>query len=526
MVVLESCPKHNMVAYLEKTDGNAEFHEIIDFLTRKLIHYALIIKKHVDLKTKNFDEIKTLYEKVKRFDDSFITIGSTKDERKIKEMNEGASDPDNKKKIVKEDVSVKVPAKQDVAEQGTKKRKGGHMKMIARKRKRPQPDVDSDDEHRKCLKIVTFEGTIDSEIMETKSFISKLEKYSESTSEGIELILWGDLKIMMKSIIEVTNQGDFWNDQQDWEIVTWRLYKACGVCILEFNDGTVIHMPVEKRYPLSKECSKESLIWIRNKSNPLIVDSLLKTIRLSIHLVVYNEELAIPEQTATEGKLKENQGCRVDTDQVHQNGDLKNRSVWIHPPDHNLWDVIVNGDLEEEPALTGETSASPAPKTAKQLAAKRNQERMLNHSGKQSNQGLEVPKTHKPIGVHGAPISKEDINQKFLRSLLPSGNQIALIMRNKPDIDEIDIDDLYNNLRVYEDEMKRSSSSTSTSQNLAFLSSENTSSTNEVSTVSGDFGVSTAGGISQVSSTPCAHDVACSFFRQPTTSPQLENEDF
>ncbi|GKC13263.1 hypothetical protein Tco_1010045 [Tanacetum coccineum] len=36
----------------------------------------------------------------------------------------------------------------------------------------------------------------------------------------------------------------------------------------------------------------------KDKSNPLIVDSLLKTIRLSIHLVVYNEELAIPEQTA------------------------------------------------------------------------------------------------------------------------------------------------------------------------------------------------------------------------------------
>ncbi|GKB18039.1 putative ribonuclease H-like domain-containing protein [Tanacetum coccineum] len=45
--------------------------------------------------------------------------------------------------------------------------------------------------------------------------------------------------------------------------------------------------------------------------------------------------------------------------------------------DHNLWDVIVNGDLEEEPApTTGETSAPPAPKTAKQLAARRNQERV------------------------------------------------------------------------------------------------------------------------------------------------------
>ncbi|GKA03140.1 hypothetical protein Tco_0675921 [Tanacetum coccineum] len=70
----------------------------------------------------------------------------------------------------------------------------------------------------------------------------------------------------------------------------------------------------------------------------------------------------------------------------------------------------------------------------------------------------------------------------------------------RPDIDEIDIDDLYNNLRVYEDELK--------------------------STASGDFEVSTAGGINQVPSTPCAHDVAYSFLAQPTTSPQLENEDF
>ncbi|GJS33862.1 ribonuclease H-like domain-containing protein [Tanacetum coccineum] len=157
--------------------------------------------------------------------------------------------------------------------------------------------------------------------------------------------------------------------------------------------------------------------------------------------------------------------------------------------DHNLWDVIVNGDLEEEPApTTGETSAPPDPKTAKHLGG---------------NQ-IEV---WCQLEVHGALISKEDINQKFLKSLPSSWNQIALIMRNKPDIDEIDIDDIYNNLRVYEDELKRTSGSNYTSQNLAFLSSENTGGTNEVSTVSGDFEVSTAGGINQVSSTPCAHDM-------------------
>ncbi|GJZ69435.1 hypothetical protein Tco_0632985 [Tanacetum coccineum] len=44
MAVLESCPKHNMVAYLEKTEGNAKFREIIDFLTRSSIHHALTSK--------------------------------------------------------------------------------------------------------------------------------------------------------------------------------------------------------------------------------------------------------------------------------------------------------------------------------------------------------------------------------------------------------------------------------------------------------------------------------------------------
>ncbi|GJZ81349.1 hypothetical protein Tco_0646343 [Tanacetum coccineum] len=45
MAVLESCPKHNMVSYLKKIDGNAEIHEIIDFLARSSIHNALTLTK-------------------------------------------------------------------------------------------------------------------------------------------------------------------------------------------------------------------------------------------------------------------------------------------------------------------------------------------------------------------------------------------------------------------------------------------------------------------------------------------------
>ncbi|GJY29330.1 putative ribonuclease H-like domain-containing protein [Tanacetum coccineum] len=42
MATLEFCDKHTMVAYLEKPEGSAEFHHIIDFLTASHIHYALL----------------------------------------------------------------------------------------------------------------------------------------------------------------------------------------------------------------------------------------------------------------------------------------------------------------------------------------------------------------------------------------------------------------------------------------------------------------------------------------------------
>ncbi|GKA92603.1 hypothetical protein Tco_0814528 [Tanacetum coccineum] len=227
-------------------------------------------KKHLDLKNKTFEEIQALYEKVKRFNESFTAVGSTEDERKIKEINEGAKNLEHKrlkKKVAKEtpkkEDTTKVPTKVDVTEQGIKRRKGGHMKMLARKRKRPQPDVDNNDEHRKCLKIVTFEGTIDSEIMERKSVIARLNKvsspdgdylviYRANGNSGHSTIYWRwnpQKKKMIKVTSGIINK----------EVVTWRLYEACGVYILELKDGTVIHMLVERRYPLSKDLLQRML---------------------------------------------------------------------------------------------------------------------------------------------------------------------------------------------------------------------------------------------------------------------------
>ncbi|GJS55016.1 putative ribonuclease H-like domain-containing protein [Tanacetum coccineum] len=84
------------------------------------------------------------------------------------------------------------------------------------------------------------------------------------------------------------------------------------------------------------------------------------------------------------------------------------------------------------------------------------------------------------LEIHGAGVSTEDANQKFLRSLPASWSQVSLIMRTKPGVDTLSFDDLYNNLRVFESDVKGSTASSSSTQNVAFVSSESTSSTNNV----------------------------------------------
>nr|GEY16924.1 ribonuclease H-like domain-containing protein [Tanacetum cinerariifolium] len=89
------------------------------------------------------------------------------------------------------------------------------------------------------------------------------------------------------------------------------------------------------------------------------------------------------------------------------------------------------------------------------------------------------------LKIHGTGVSHEDANQKFLRSLPSFWSQVALIMRTKPGLDTLSFDDLYNNLRVLERDVKgTTASSSSNTQNVAFMSGDNTSSTNDVTMIS------------------------------------------
>ncbi|GJR83230.1 putative ribonuclease H-like domain-containing protein [Tanacetum coccineum] len=129
--------------------------------------------KHAELKIKKFEEVQALYEKIKRSDEDFISIGSAEDERLIKKMNEKGVDS-SKSEVLKEESKEEVQ-KESKEEESTRKRKlGTRKKMKSRKRRYIQntSEDDSDkenDELRLHLTIVPDEEKeVDYEILDRK----------------------------------------------------------------------------------------------------------------------------------------------------------------------------------------------------------------------------------------------------------------------------------------------------------------------------------------------------------------------
>ncbi|GKE25640.1 hypothetical protein Tco_1441024 [Tanacetum coccineum] len=131
------------------------------------------------------------------------------------------------------------------------------------------------------------------------------------------------------------------------------------------------------------------------------------------------------------------------------------------------------------------------------------------------------------LEMHGEVIPQEDINQKFLRSLSQECTMHTIVWRNKPEIKTLSLDDLFNNLKVYKSEVKGTSSSTTNSHNVAFLSFSSTkSATRAVNTAQGVNTSSTQGATDSSTTVENLSDaVIYSFFASQPSIPQLDNED-
>ncbi|GJW59723.1 hypothetical protein Tco_0109058 [Tanacetum coccineum] len=150
---------------------------------------------------------------------------------------------------------------------------------------------------------------------------------------------------------------------------------------------------------------------------------------------------------------------------------------YIAITDHILWDIITNGDQ-----ATTDPASSSAPKTSLAANARRNNEKLAikarfggNEASKKMQKNLlkqqfetftigsreELDSAYERfqhilsmLELYDAKVSQEDANLKFLRSLPSVWHVVATIIRGQLGLDELEFDDLYNNLKVYEHELK------------------------------------------------------------------------
>ncbi|GJV29349.1 putative ribonuclease H-like domain-containing protein [Tanacetum coccineum] len=133
------------------------------------------------------------------------------------------------------------------------------------------------------------------------------------------------------------------------------------------------------------------------------------------------------------------------------------------------------------------------------------------------------------LAILGLVITQEDLNSKFLRSLPPEWNTHVVVWMNKPDIETMSIDDLYNNFKIVEQEVKKTVGASNGNQNMAFMSALSTSSINdEVSTASpnvstGSINVNTAS--TQDSTASLSDATVYAFLANHPNGSHLVNED-
>ncbi|GJU11046.1 putative ribonuclease H-like domain-containing protein [Tanacetum coccineum] len=231
--------------------------------------------KHAQLNKKKFEEIQVMYEKVKRENERFIPIGSAKDDKLIEKMNKKAAGMD-KEEVAKELESSKVEGPKE----NIRKRSGRRLKMKAPKRsKRQKTNSDHEEENqlRIFLKIVPEEEEkIDYEILGTRypiiNWESKfydyghfgreliyyrvfradgssrwiktfsemiklfdrmdlieihslvMKRFETTPPEGIDLLLWGDLRTMFES----KEDDELWKNQEEWKLQSWIFYENCS----------------------------------------------------------------------------------------------------------------------------------------------------------------------------------------------------------------------------------------------------------------------------------------------------------
>ncbi|GKC71932.1 putative ribonuclease H-like domain-containing protein, partial [Tanacetum coccineum] len=178
-------------------------------------------------------------------------------------------------------------------------------------------------------------------------------------------------------------------------------------------------------------------------------------------------------------------GAVTAEEKIQKKNDLKAQSIlmMILPSDH----LLTFNQYKDAKTLFEATEARFGGNEATKKTQKTLLKQMYENFNASSSESLDsiftrLQKIVSQLAILGENISQEDLNFKFLRIHPSEWSMHVVVWRNKPDLGLISFDDLYNNFKIVGQEVKRSviSSSNSSSQNVAFVSTP--SSTNDVNT--------------------------------------------
>nr|GEY74505.1 hypothetical protein [Tanacetum cinerariifolium] len=155
-------------------------------------------------------------------------------------------------------------------------------------------------------------------------------------------------------------------------------------------------------------------------------------------------------------------------EKAQRRAELKARSTLLMslPDEHQLKFNSYKDAKTLMQAIESSFGGNIATKKTQKNLLKRQYENFTASSREMIEQTYErLQKLISQLEMHGEVIPQEEINQKFFRSLSQEWTMHTIVWINKPEIETLSLDDLFNNLKAYESKVMGKSSSTTNSQN-------------------------------------------------------------
>ncbi|GKC57492.1 hypothetical protein Tco_1085090 [Tanacetum coccineum] len=427
-----------------------------------------------------FDEIQTLFETTMRRVNTFVPM-ETEVDRAVPELVVGSSQAGV-------DETTEARSSQGIKTGGTKR--AVEEELDQQSYKKQKADELSQEELQQLMIIVPEEG-MNVEALQTKYLIIDWEVYTEESRNKDLEMLWSLVQERFNSTEPTEDkERELWvelkrlfDPDADDELQKWNRYLHAdreGVSFVKRQKDQ--EDEVFERILSEQKLKNRSRIGINNWYQSQVL-KLGSRRNKQEELFTHKEEMDLEtRQTTTTAKrplLKQGEydiwRLRIDQYfQAQKENDVKARSMLLMalPNEHQLTFNQYKDAKTLFATITTRFGGNDATKKTQKTLLKQ----MYENFSAPSTKSLEsifnrLQKIVSPLAILGEHISQEDLNLKFLRCLPSEWNTHVVVWRNKPDLETMSFDDLYNNFKI----------------NMAFVSAPG--STNEVNTA---YGVSTA----------------------------------